>query len=325
MNIGDIDLEIEKWKLCVDEVDTNSQLTQDNFEKLADQKVLVACSGGPDSVSLAVLCRIFGVDFGLAYIEHGLNEATQICEKLVSSLAKYCDVPFHTKSLKLGTDKNLESNLEAIARKYRYEALEEIRISEGYDVILTAHHQDDVAETFLINLVRGSGSGISSLAEERANIFRPLLHWRKNQLSSMAMAIGLETFDDEMNLDSRFVRNRVRHEVLPLLNEVADRDVVPLIARTARHAQIDNRYLEELASKLWPNGQARTRDLMALDPVMRTHALRAWIKGYPPSEAELDRILEVVSHARKSVQISGHRTIWRTGAVLYQDVTPHTS
>ncbi len=288
---------------------------------LAKQKVLVACSGGADSIALAIVMRAWDIDFALAYIEHGLNPQTAECEVLVKNLANNLAVPFVTAHLDM-SENNTKSNIEATARSLRYSALEQLRITHGYNKIVTAHHLDDCAETFLINLVRGGGSGMSSLAKERGNIVRPLLDWRKTELVELVESVGLEYFSDPMNDDPRFVRNRMRNEVLPLLNDIAQRDVTPLIARAAEHLRSDSEFLASSAVALWPKGEPSTRTLMELDPVLRVHALRAWITGNPPSNEEMERILDVAEHTITSTQISGHRTIWRSGAVLYQDVTP---
>ncbi|HMS24259.1 MAG TPA: tRNA lysidine(34) synthetase TilS [Acidimicrobiia bacterium] len=322
MSMMNIDIAFNREELVdyANNHDPNPTLTATVFRDYLSQRTLVACSGGADSFALALLCHVYEIDCALAYIEHGLNPASTECERLVKNLAEKLDIPFYCTYLDL-SDKAVQSNLEAHAREARYEALEDLRLAHGYDLVATAHHQDDVAETFLINLARGSGSGAASLSARRDALARPLMHWRKLDLMAFISEVGLEYWEDPMNKDVRFVRNRMRNELIPLLNEIAGRDVVPLIGRMARHSQADNEYLQKAASALWPGDVASTRALSELDPAMRAHALRAWITGYPPSENEMERIIDVVEHRRKSVQISGNRTIWRTGAVLYQDVT----
>ncbi len=207
----------------------------------------------------------------------------------------------------------------------RYAALEKIASSTKAEIIVTAHHADDVAETFLINLLRGAGSGAASLAEVRGGIYRPLLHWRKSDLEEFVVASGFEFFTDPSNTDPKFVRNRVRNELVPLMNDIAQRDVVPLIVRTAEITRDDQRYLDDVAQAAWSDKNPDTKKLSQLPLVVQRHAIRAWLDGMPPSLEEMQRILQVVHHEIARTQISDHRTIWRRGARLYQDVTPRSS
>ena len=283
------------WESIRIQIDKNEVQTKNNFKKIDSKKVLVACSGGADSVALAILCRTFDIDFGVAYIDHGINVETQNSEIVVKELATICDVPFFTSYLDLADNNMVNSNVEA------------------------------VAETYLINLIRGSGSGAASLVESRNYLFRPVLNWRKSELIDLVKNCGLTHHEDKMNLDSRFVRNRIRNEAIGLLSDIAGRDVTPLIARAAANIARDTDYLQRLAASKWPTGQASTNDLMALEPVLQVHAIRECIQGYPPSTDEMDRILSVARHEILSTQISGNRTIRRSGAVLYQDVTSFKS
>ena len=297
-----------QWETLVAKSERFDIETKKSFQKLSDKKVLVACSGGGDSVALAILFKSFDVDFGLAYIDHGINLETRNSEVVVKDLSMVCGVPFFTSYLDMGDNELANSNIEANAREHRYIALEEIRSTHGYQLVATAHHLDDFAETYLINLIRGSGSGVASLAESRDYLVRPILNWRKKELLDLVEKCGLDFFEDEMNADPRFVRNRIRNEAIALLSDISSRDVIPLIARAARNISKDTKYLEALAASEWPKGTASTRDLVALDPVLQTHALRAWIDGYPPSIDELDRILAVARHEIVSTQLSGNRT-----------------
>lgn len=301
--------------------DLNPDQTAQNFAAISSP-VLIACSGGGDSIALALIAYAKNSDFALAYVDHGLSDAMSDCEQHVKNLAYRLKVDFlidHLGMAQRGLD---VSNIESQARRLRYESLEKLRAQYGAIDIATAHHSDDVAETLLINLVRGSGSGGASLSSRRGNLVRPLLGWRKDSLRDLVFACGLEPFEDPSNGDSRFVRNRMRNEVLPLLNDVAGRDVTGLLARSSRSLAADNIYLTTYASQQWPGEHASTKDLVALDDVIQVHALRAWITGYPPSHEEMGRILDVAHHRIARTQISGHRTIWRTGSVMYQDVTP---
>jgi tRNA(Ile)-lysidine synthase len=295
-------------------------MSPDDFNQLCTGRILIACSGGADSVALAVIASDHKADCVLAYVEHSINPETFDCERIVKNAADVLGFEFALQRLD-PTQWEDTSNLEERARELRYQALENLRKEHNCDVIATAHHADDVVETFLINLVRGGGSGAASLSPRRGNIVRPLLSWRKDQLVQIVKDAGLEYFSDPANDDSRFVRNRIRHEVIPLLDDIAGRDVTELIARTAKSLREDEEFLRRLAKSMWPKDKPTTNDLAQLDPVLQVHALRAWISGMPPSREEMDRILGVVHKERTATQISGHRTIRRSGGVLHQDKT----
>lgn len=287
---------------------------------LENKRVLVACSGGIDSLALLLLCFLNEVNFSVCYIDHGLSQETKASIDLLKDICDELNCDFYFQQLEMSSNEK-SSNVEANARTHRYIALEQARQTDNADVIATAHHSDDVAETLLINLMRGSGSGLASLAATRENIVRPLLSFRKSDLSRIVELSGLDHVEDPTNSELNFVRNRVRHELIPLLNDISNRDVAPLISRAAQHLREDNDFLEEMARSLWPKESADTKSLNALAPQLRRHALRAWVEGYPPSNDELERIFDVVDHKTKSVQISGARTIRRSGGVLYQDIT----
>ncbi|HQZ14736.1 MAG TPA: ATP-binding protein, partial [Acidimicrobiia bacterium] len=126
------------WESIRIQIDKNEVQTKNNFKKIDSKKVLVACSGGADSVALAILCRTFDIDFGVAYIDHGINVETQNSEIVVKELATICDVPFFTSYLDLADNNMVNSNVEAVARDQRYKALEAIRVNHGYDLVATA-------------------------------------------------------------------------------------------------------------------------------------------------------------------------------------------
>lgn len=299
-------------------IDPDHKKTVEQFSVFSSSKILIACSGGADSLGLALIAYAMNLDITVAYIEHELSIETQACSLLVKQLADDLDADFVTRNLSMS---QVTSNIEETARELRYGALEDLATQMQCDVIFTAHHLDDLAETLVINMIRGAGSGAASLVRQRGRIVRPLLHWRKKMLEELVDACGYDYFSDPGNEKNKFVRNRVRHEVFPLLNDVSQRDVVPLIARMARTMKDDQDFLSAYAASLWPGDSPDTRLLSQLDPVLQRHALRQWVSGLAPSSDELDRILEVVHHKVPRTQISGNRTIWRRGAQLYQDVT----
>ena len=148
----------------------------------------------------------------------------------------------------------------------------------------------------LINLLRGAGT--SGLAAMQPGPTKPLLALRRAQTRALCASSGLHPIDDPSNADQRFVRNRVRHEVLPLLSDVAKRDVVPLLVRTSDVLRADDRLLDLLAAEIDPTDALA---LGAADPALARRALRAWISAgrYPPDGATLDRAMDVVRGAAR--------------------------
>ena len=191
-------------------------------------------------------------------------------------------------------------NLEARARAARTSAL-------PADV-LTGHTADDQAETVIINLLRGAGS--AGLAAMRPGPTKPLLQVRHAETVALCTAVGLDPIDDPSNAERRFLRNRVRHEVLPLLSDVAKRDVVPLLVRTASVLRDDDQLLDRLTGGLDPTD---ARAVAAMDPTLARRVLRAWISadGYPPDLATIDRALDVARGVTKACELSGGRRLER--------------
>jgi tRNA(Ile)-lysidine synthase len=194
-------------------------------------------------------------------------------------------------------------NLEARAREARLDALP--------DGVLTGHTADDQAETVLLNLLRGSGvHGSAGIGDPGR---RPLLGLRRSETRALCVACGLEPFDDPMNDDPRFVRNRIRNEVLPLLAEVSDRDPVPLLARHAGLAGEAVVLLDALIADIDPT-DART--LAVLSPELARLALRGWLTGLlggrPPDAAAIDRVFDVAGGLVRATEVAGGLRIERS-------------
>ena len=178
-----------------------------------------AVSGGPDSLALLVLAVEAGLMVTAWHVDHGLRPGSDAEGERVAVVADSLGAAAVSVTAMVGDG----PNLEARAREARLDALP--------DGVLTGHTADDQAETVLLNLLRGSGvHGSAGIGDPGR---RPLLGLRRSETRALCVACGLEPLDDPMNDDPRFVRNRIRNEVLPLLAEVSDRDPVPLLARHA--------------------------------------------------------------------------------------------
>lgn len=182
--------------------------------------VLVAVSGGVDSVVLLhLLLRtppVLGLTLGVAHYNHGVRgEASDVDEAFVKDLAHRCGLKCFAGRLPDVTAHSGES-WEAHARRHRYRFLDEVASAQGFHLITTAHHANDQAETVLMRMMDGAGvRGMGGIHERRSSIVRPLLPFTKDQILTYARAQELSWREDQSNSDTRFRRNRIRHEVLP--------------------------------------------------------------------------------------------------------------
>lgn len=174
-------------------------------------KYVVAVSGGVDSVVLLDLLRMYpGAQVVVAHYDHGIRDDSHLDRAHVQALARRYQLPFVYDKGRLGPGAS-----EAEAREARYGFLRTVQRVSDSDAIVTAHHQDDVLETAIINLLRGTGrKGLSSLTNGEG-IIRPLLDVPKSEIIDYAKRHGLEWREDSTNLSTDILRNRVRHELLP--------------------------------------------------------------------------------------------------------------
>lgn len=187
-------------------------------------KYIVAVSGGVDSVVLLdILAHASDLEIIIAHVDHGIRDDSRNDAKLVRELAVKYQLQHEEVRLDLQgrTDENT-------ARKARHASLETMRANHGATAIVTAHHWDDVIETILINLIRGTGwRGLQSL-RETALYKRPLIVMKKAEIVSYAINKGLEWHEDVTNDDIRYLRNYVRHGIVPRLTAEQAQDLYSL-------------------------------------------------------------------------------------------------
>ena len=207
-------------------------------------------------------------------------------------------------------------NFEARARAARHDLL-------GPDA-LTGHTADDQAETVLLALLRGSGA--TGLSAMRPSTRRPLLGLRRHETQLLCATLDLDPVEDPTNTDPRFRRNRVRHELLPLIDSIAERDVVPLMVRSADLLGDDDRLLDKLSGSIDPTD---ARALAAAPLPLARRAIRAWLSigGYPPDAAAVARVLEVATGGRAACEVTGvgrvRRSHQRLAVEPITSTTPH--
>jgi tRNA(Ile)-lysidine synthetase-like protein len=189
-------------------------------------RYVVAVSGGVDSVVLLhMLARNPELQLTVAHYDHGIREDSAEDRRLVQELAREYGLPFVYHAGKLGPGTS-----EATARTARYGFLHNVRQVSGAGAIITAHHQDDVLETIILNLLRGTGRrGLASLRSTDI-VKRPLLHVPKKELLRYAEREGLRWHEDSTNTDEKYLRNYVRKYILPRFAD-ADREALLEISR----------------------------------------------------------------------------------------------
>jgi tRNA(Ile)-lysidine synthase len=172
---------------------------------------VVAVSGGVDSMALLhMLQHQPDLRLIVAHYDHGIRPDSHVDRQLVQRLAYHRGLPFVYHEGKLGPEASEEA-----ARESRYDFLRKVRKATEADAIITAHHKDDVLETAIHNMLRGTGrKGLVSL-RSRAGLHRPLLHMSKAELIAYAKGQGLVWREDSTNADTKYRRNHIRHNILP--------------------------------------------------------------------------------------------------------------
>lgn len=258
-------------------------------------EVSCAVSGGADSLCLLVLAVESGCRATAFHVDHGLRPGSAQEADVVRDAA----ARFGTGFVSLRVEVEPGPNLEARARAARYAAL-----PAG---ALTGHTADDQAETVILNLLRGAGlDGLAGMSPER----RPIRRLRRHETRAVCSVLDLDPVDDPSNRDEAFRRNRVRHELLPALSDVAERDVVPLLDRQAELAREDVQLLAELAARLDPTD---AKAVASAPLALARRAVRAWLRSggpggderHPPSAAEVERVLAVARQDAVACEISG--------------------
>ena len=293
---------------------TDSWLTRELLSRCVfpppETASLCAVSGGADSLALLALATAADLDVTAVHVDHGLRPTSAGEADVVAAAAERFGAGFRTERVVIDDGPDLEQR----ARLARRAVL-------GTDA-LTGHTADDQAETVLINLLRGAGP--TGLAAMRAGGTHPILALRRAETTALCAELGLDPVLDPSNDDRRFLRNRIRHELLPLIAELSKRDPVPLLCRTADHTRVLVDDLELLAADIDPTD---TRTLREQPQSVASAALRAWLRderGHQPSSAELDRVLAVVRHEVVACEISGHRRVSRRDGRLVLDESPPT-
>jgi tRNA(Ile)-lysidine synthase len=262
----------------------------------AGSVVTCAVSGGADSMTLLVLAVNAGCQVTAVHVDHGLRSGSDREATLVEAVSSRFGAHFRAETV----DVQAGPNLEARARQARYSVLP--------PDVLTGHTADDQAETVLLNLLRGAAS--SGLAAMRPGHRHPILSLRRTTTTAFCAALDIAVVDDPTNRDRAFLRNRVRHELLPAMNVMAKRDIVPVLTRQADLLRDDSDLLDRLADSIDPTN---AKALTAAPLPLARRAVRRWLTvEHPPDAATVERVLRVADGQASGCDIGGGRWVGRS-------------
>lgn len=287
---------------------------------------LVACSGGADSLALALCAPIATPRCGGAVIvDHGLQAAaTQAARRTAHTLTER-GVNVRVVQVEVGEG----GGPEASARRARYAALEAAAVAG--EVVLLGHTLDDQAETVLLGLARGSGTrSLSGMPVRRGRFLRPLLGLRRAVTEAACTELGVTPWRDPHNAEPRFARSRVRASVLPTLEAELGPGIAQALARTARLARADADLLDELAARHDLGREPSCAELAALPTALRGRVLLRWLCSLGATDLGTDHVHEVERlvtqwHGQAGVDVPGLRIRRREGRLVAWTKSGHAA
>jgi tRNA(Ile)-lysidine synthase len=296
---------------------------------IAGDVVLVACSGGPDSLALAAAVAFeaprAGIQAGAVIVEHGIQEITrEVATRTAEVLSGLGLDPVQVAHITVGT----EGGPEAAARTARYAALDEAAAALDAKAVMLGHTLDDQAETVMLGLARGSGPrALNGMAAHSGRYLRPLLGITRSTTHAFCEDSGLEPWIDPQNSEDRFTRVRVRQAVLPMLEVELGPGIAESLARTAELIREDSEYLDELALAAYgqcvkAGSTSVTIDVTEVEafakPVRNRVILRALeVFGGTYSRVHVLAVADLVEnwHGQKELTLPGVRVV-RTGSQI---------
>jgi tRNA(Ile)-lysidine synthase len=273
-------------------------------------KLCIALSGGLDSCVL--LSALLAAQKQLAFALHAIHVHNGLSPN-ADAWAEFCVANCQTlkvpcQVVHVNVDKKAGLGIEAAARKARYEAL----LKSDADFIVLAHHQDDQAETYLLQLLRGAGvKGLSAMSviDSKRRLLRPLLSIPRLEIEDYARHANLKWVEDESNQDTHYDRNFIRHALTPLLTQRFP-SVQAVLARSASHMAEASSLLDDLAAldaqTCIHDAKVNLLELAKLSEVRAKNLIRWWLAGFGfslPSKERLDEILQQLLHAKADATI----------------------
>ena len=260
--------------------------------------LLVACSGGPDSLALAAAAAATGRPVGAIIVDHAIQpDSARVAARVADQCTGLGLAPVTV--VRVSVADAAGTGPEAAARQARYRALAQRAEALAAGVVLLGHTRDDQAETVLLGLARGSGiRSLSGMPEVRGRYRRPFLSLSRDQVRAGLAETGLEPWSDPHNEDPAYRRARVRHTVLPVLEEQLGPGIAAALVRTASQARADADALDEWAERARVDWESRDRAAAALTdlPVaVRSRVLLAAAResGSPSNDLTHEHVVEL--------------------------------
>ena len=289
---------------------TNSLLRLWSDEK----SFIIGVSGGPDSLCLLDVFRLLSEKHGfklhIAHVNYRLRgAASDQDEALVRERAAKHNLPITVFRPKQPSKGNLEESL----REERYAFFERLRQKLGYDLIVVAHNEDDQAETLLLRLLRGAGlQGLSAMRAKSGTVIRPLLTMSRQDILQYLHERDISYREDGSNADRRFMRNRIRHELIPLLERDFQARAKKVLARAAATLAEEYALLESAAPAVLDIKTSGRKvsfsraEAVALPPLVLARELRrlfaAFSLGKPPEKGVVDEWMKAIRSGKGKVQ-----------------------
>jgi tRNA(Ile)-lysidine synthase len=281
-------------------------------------KLLLAVSGGVDSVVLCKLCKQAGYDFAIAHCNFQLRgQESERDEQFVRGLAEKYNIVVYTKTFNTKAISQKEKkSIEETARDLRYQWFEEMRIEKKYDYILTAHHANDNIETVLMNFFRGTGiKGLHGILPKQNKIVRPLLFATKNELLAFAEENKLQFVTDYTNAENDFTRNYFRNELIPSVQKVFPEVEENILKNITRFGEAEQLYNQAIALHKSNSLEQRGNEIHI--PVLKLQKVQPLatviyeiIKHYNFTAHQTEEVAALLqTESGKYVQSSSHRII----------------
>ncbi len=216
-----------------------------------DDRVLVALSGGCDSVCLCLVLKMLGIEFSAAHLNHSIRQEADYDEKFVKEFAQRHNFKIYVKKVNIPlVAQNYKVSVETAGRNERYKFFKEIADEFGYTKIAVAHNKNDVAETFFMNLMRGSGlKGLCSIPVSRGNIIRPLIDTDRCEIEEFVDVSGETYVTDKSNFSNDYTRNKIRNIIVPEFLKI-NNNFIDTVSKTTKLLKADNDFIESFCENL---------------------------------------------------------------------------